>query len=229
MKSSTTFQLPNATKIAALKKEYGEIRLIQLPTPHGLLQCIVRYPKLEDVSMAAFMCNGNSDKAGTIQLDACWIDGDKLLKHRAEYYVAAGKEMGLIFKTYERRIEDVKITPSIKAKLLDQPSISADQLKEIEAEGVVRQIEVLVGDRPKQDEKDTRISYKGLLRLPSMENLDAAESIGLTLIEKGQSFLNDCWLCGDEQLRSGDDETRYGACLAASQLFREFKAEVVKL
>lgn len=214
--SHSTFKMPSEAKLNAWKKDHNAIHKITPDPNRPEIFCIVRHPKLNDISSSSELGGNDQVKIGIVQLNDCWLDGDVRIKTDIELLRAAALKMGAIFKVYDYSLEFLPVTADVLK------SIPADKLDRVKADGEVRKLTVTV----MEDQKPVKKS--AWLCKPDMFDVEKAETTNDPL-SQGTIYLQECWLSGCKDLKEGDDETRFAAYLAALGIFRRFTATVEKL
>lgn len=204
--------MPSEAQIKKWKAEFGQVHQITPNTDQPDIFCIVRHPKLEDIVMSSELGGRDKYKIGNLQLTSCWLYGDEAIKTDVELSNAAALKMGGIFKVYSSKIEYIDLTPEILQE------IPKDKQERVKIQTKLRKITVEVNG----------VEKSAFFVKPSLEDIEKA-NLGNGVIEEGTIYLQECWLYGDEALRSGDDEIRFAAYLQALNLIRRFTASVEKL
>jgi len=220
MSSTTTFKTPTPVQIESWKKQHGEIRQLNVNDA----TCIVRMPKLEDVDMAQTIGKDDEVKTGLIQLRNCWLAGDEKILNDLDYTLNASRIMGRLFPVLECTLEDVKLVTALKKQ------VPEDKIQKVEEDGIIRKMSVKVKVL-KRDLKGNPIEWDeavGYFRKPDMEIRDKAIDAS-TFIQEGKVYVDECWLFGDERLRTGADEIRFQAYTHGHFLIKRHTVEVVKL
>ena len=120
--------------------------------------------------------------------------------------------MGRIFRCYDYKVDYLEINDEILK------AIPAEKLDRVKADGELRKLTVFVDE----------VEKTAFLTKPGLEEVKKAET-ALNVVAEGTIYLQECWLSGDEDLKSGSDEVRFAAYLAALSLLRRFTADVEKL
>lgn len=210
--SHSTFKMPTEAKIQEWKKQHGELHKITPDPKRPEIFCIVRHPKLIDIVSSSQLGGQDEVKIGELQLNDCWLDGDQRVKTDYELLSAAAKKMGGIFRVYDTKVEYLSITDEL---LKDIPADKHDRVK---SDGEIRKLIVFVDG----------VEMAALLTKPNLLDVQKANTAS-NIVDEGTIYLQECWLMGHEELKSGSDEIRFAAYLAALNLLRRFVAEVEKL
>lgn len=210
--SHSTFTMPSPGKIKQWKSEHGEIHKITPDPSRPDIFCIVRHPVLMDIVSSSAIGGQDSIKIGISQLNDCWLDGDGRIKSNVELLRAAARRMGTIFRCYSHEMEYLPITDDLLKE------IPLDKHDRVKSDGEVRKLIVNVDG----------VDKSALLAMPGMLDIEKADTAS-NPVDRGTIFLQECWLSGDEDLRSGTDEIRFAAYMQALSLLRTFVAEVEKL
>lgn len=200
-------------RINQWKKEHGQVyKLIPDPSRPGLF-CIVRHPKIEDIVLSSTIGGSDKIKTGKSQLETCWLGGDESIKTDAELNRSAALQMGKIFEVLPSGIDYIENVETLK---FEWPTDAHERAKQ---DGSIRRIWV---------QSSPKVVLEAFLFKPSLEDLEKADTAS-NIVERGTIFLQECWICGDEELKTGSDEVRFTAYLQALNLFRHFTADLVKL
>jgi len=214
--SHSTFKMPAEGKLSSWKKQHNEIHKITPDPSRPEIFCIVRHPRLLDISSSAELGGTDEQKQGEIQLRDCWLDGDQRILTDSELIRSASIKMASIFRVHSVNVEFLPVTDEILK------SIPSDKLERVKADGEVRRVTVIVP----VDGKDVKKAC--WLAKPSLEDVEKA-STASDPISMGTIYLQECWLSGCKDLKEGDDEIRFAAYLGAINIFRRYTAEVEKL
>lgn len=222
---NTEFKMPSEGQIAKWKKEHGTLHVIRVNDA----MCIVRSPKVTDISQSATMGEGDEVKIGLIQLKNCWLAGDNRILNKLAYQQAAAKQMGLIFEVYPFHVETAKVTKDLIAKLTAQ-GVKEEVIKAVEAEGTVRRVEVTLGAKPQiENGNDTRLKIEALFHEPDLKVKEKADLVA-DFLDQGSVYVNECFLAGDQRFTDHSDEhIAFASYMAGHQLVERFTASVEKL
>lgn len=226
-------------QIDAWKKQHGEIYL--LTAPSGKI-CYARKPRIPDILTSSREGNGDVDLTAASQLRQCWLSGDESLRPTAglfyegterftgdaEGMLTVAKSLAAEFRMHQTTLTDIPFTPEMEKELV-AAKVNPDMIAQVKDKGEVRQMKLFYGPLPEEFELDERKVFSCLLKIPGLtEKGNAAIASGMKYM-RGVSMLNQCWLTGDSELRSGNDEIVFSAGMQASWLFKEVQAQAVKL
>lgn len=217
--SSTKKAAPNEAQIKKWKAEYpkGIYRLTK-EVSGKVLEVYFRHPSLEHVSLASVEGAGDRVVENMSFYRNCKLYASPELEGNDELQASFGAEIGKSFKVYQYASGPIDLTLALEGALTSKnvPLHLVDRTKQFKE---LRRIEV-------QGPNGKLVGY---LAKPQLEDRSAAEN-GPTMIEKGHIYLNQLWMWGDEELKSGDDEEiLFSACLAASGIFKMHAVEIEKL
>ena len=224
------YQMPSAGQIKQWKKEHGTIHKLTVKVPgQESAICIVRSPKVTDISHSHAMGDGDSYTMGKLQLESCWLDGDERIKTRLSFSQSAALQMGRIFGVFPWDIQSVLVTKQLLEKLKAQ-GVSAEVIEKVVAEGMVRKIAILNGAVPLVKEgKDTREIVEALFRCPDLEVKEKVDSVS-DFLDQGSLFINECFLSGDKRLKDHSSEPiAFASYMAGNALIEKLTTEVEKL
>ncbi len=205
-------KMPTEAQIREWKKQFVEIHKITPDPARPNIFCIVRHPNMGDVVSSHELFGTDPIKGGGMQLQNCWLYGDESIKHDIELNRAASNMMASLFRVYAREIEFLDLTDELLA------SVPESAKARVKTDATLRRITVKVADK----------SLSALLFRPTLEDVAKAE-LAQNVAMKGACYLQECWIIGDEELKTGSDEIKFAAYLAALHLIRTFTAEVEKL
>lgn len=204
--------MPSDAQIQAWKKEHNEIHKITPDPERPEIFCIVRHPKMNDIIMSSELGGSDEIEIGRIQLESCWLAGDETIKTNFELLKAAALKMGGVFRVYGTQVMFLELTQDLLTKI---PKEKHDRVL---PDGEIRKLIVIVDG----------VEKSALLARPNLLDTNKAKT-AKNVVEQGTIYLQECWLSGDEELKSGNDEIRFSAYLAALGLIRSFAAKVEKL
>lgn len=212
--SSNTVKMPSSSQVEAFKKEHGQIHRITV----GDSFCIVRHPKIVDVSMAtAFSTqkDGTVDEyiSGKTYLENCWLMGDESIKTDVSKIKEAGKVMNRLFQ---------KLPYSLDEQIVDGKFLNSVDDKTralLSKEKVIKVLSVVVSD------EEIKVGY---FRIPDEVIRDMAMANSDFLV-KGQVYAEKCFIAGDDEILNGSEEVKFITYIACHSLYRHFEVKVEKL
>lgn len=227
---NTTYQMPSEGQIKQWKKDHGALHKLTVIVPgHESAICIVRAPKVSDISYSSAMGEGDEFKIGKLQLDSCWLDGDERIKTRLAFTKAAALQMGKIFEVFPWEVKSIDVTKELLEKLKTQ-GVSVDVIDKVATEGIVREITILEGAVPiMKEEKDIRRKVSALFRCPDLEVKEKSDTAS-DFLDQGSVFINECFLSGDNELKDHSSEPiAFASYMAGHALIEKLTTEVEKL
>lgn len=224
------YQLPTEGQIAKWKKQHGTLHKLTVKVPgQEDAICIVRPPKVSDISMSAQLGNGDEFQIGKLQLEACWLHGDERIKNRLAFTQAAAIQMGRIFEVFPWTIETVDVTKELIEKLTTQ-GVDAEVISRVSDEGVVRKVVILNGTKPVlKDGEDQREKLEAIFCQPNLKIKEKADLM-TEFLDQGSVYIKECFLSGDERFKNHSDEhIAFASYMAGNSLLEQLTAEVEKL
>ena len=222
--------MPSEAQIAKWKKEHGVLHklTVKVPGKEDAI-CIVRSPKVSDISQSATLGEGDEFKIGAIQLNNCWIDGDERIKSNLAFLQAAAVQMGRVFEVYPWNVQSEEVTNAFIEKLKTQGS-DAELISKVQLEGVVRCVTITLGSKAiLKDGIDTRETIKAYFKQPDLAIKEKADLVS-DFLDQGSVYINECFLFGDARFTDHSDEhIAFAAYMAGHSLLEKLTAEVTKL
>lgn len=224
------YTMPTEGQIAKWKKQHGALHKLTVKVPGQTAAiCIVRAPKVSDISQSSTLGESDEYKIGMIQLNNCWLHGDERIRTQLAFSQSAAKEMGRIFQVYPWDVESVTVDQDMITKLKAH-GLDPLILGKINEAGILRQITISIGARPViVDGIDTREKLSASFMMPDLEIFEKSKAVP-DFLDQGTILINECFVEGDERFKDHSDEhIAFAAFMAGHSLLEKFTTEVEKL
>ncbi len=228
------YQMPSEAEIKRWKKEYGTLHKLTVKVPgENDAICIVRAPKVSDLTYSVKKGEGDKFKIGLAQLNNCWLSGDERIRTKFAFQKAASEQMGKIFEVYPSIVETVEVTVELIEKFKSQ-GVTKELISTIQSDGSVRRVEITIGSKPvlelvDGEEKDTREKIEAFFRSPDLKIKEEADLMSEPL-DQGLVFINQSFLAGDARFKDHSDENiAFASYMSGLSLIERFTTEVEKL
>lgn len=231
------YQMPTQGQIDNWKNQHGHLHKIVVKVPgESDAICIVRPPKISDITQSSNLGEGDSFKIGNIQLTNCWLHGDERIRKRFSIKKAAVDQMSMIFQVYPFTVESVKLNEEI-LKSLNDSGIDPAILLKVKEEGMVRKVTILNGAKAEMVEdkespsgfRDKREKIEAYFQCPDLSIIEKVNTM-TDFIDQGIIYINESFLYGDKRFKDGSDEhVSFAAFRAGHSLVEHFTTEVEKL
>lgn len=228
------YQMPSEAQIAKWKKEHGSLHKLTVKVPgQNDAICIVRAPKVSDLSYAASAGENDDYKTILAQLKSCWLSGDERINTKLSIQQSVVKKMGGIFPVYPRKIETIEVTPELIEKFKTQGATD-ELISKVQVDGTVRRIEITIGVTPvmvvkEGKEEDTREKIEAYFIEPDLKIKEVADLMS-AFLDKGSVLINESFIAGDARFKDHTDEPiAFASYFLGNFLIEELTAEVEKL
>lgn len=197
------YELPHPARIAGMKKEHGQLhKLSVLISENETAVCILRHPRLEDISMSFAIGDDDKDAQAKIIFQNCWLEGDERI---------------MFVKDSEYVIPDAGIFRSIAKQAL---YLFASLKFTVQDEGENRSISVTTHDGE---------VLKGTFKNPDLLACEKA-STASDFLAKGAVFANECVIDAPAVFfDESDHEISFAVYMAGHLLLKKYTASVEKL